>query len=220
MKQKNNDSISNELINLSYLDYEEDTEFLDLCVLEASEKISELSRQLRTYLNYKCAITRFRYSKSRENMKTPKKGPILKIEGELLSLFSRYVTLLKIIGVEEGKIAEKIQIQMQEIKTQPNNFKIKILKDIKTLSGEIWKRLHTLSEAKIHPHPQLLNVVIQIADISCSVQGAFYFPFFDFYKELKLNYMQLEGELSNLLHLNENNQLKAKKVKKRVRIVE
>ena len=220
MKQKNNDSISNELINLSYLDYEEDTEFLDLCVLEASEKISELSRQLRTFLNFKCTLTRFRYSKSRENMKTPKKEPILKIEGELLSFFSRYVTLLKIIGVEEGKIVENIQIQMQEIKTKPNNFKIKILKDIKTLSGEIWKRLHTLSEAEIHPHPQLLNVVIQIAGVSCSVQGAFYFLFFDFYKELKQNYLQLEGELSNLLHLNENNQLEAKKVKKRVRIVE
>lgn len=220
MKQKNNDIIFNELINPSYLDYEEDTEFLDLCVLEASEKISELSRQLRTYLNHKCAITRFRYSKSRENVKPLKKGPILKIEGELLSLFSRYVTLLKIIGVEEGKIAENIQIQMQEIKTQPNKFTINLLKDIKSLSGEIWKRLHNLSEIEIHPHPQLLNVVIQIAGVLCSVQSAFYLPFFEFYNELKQNYLHLEGELSSLLHLNENNQLEAKKDKKRVRIVE
>ena len=34
-----------------FLDYEEDHEFLEWCVLEGSEKISELSRQLRSYLN-------------------------------------------------------------------------------------------------------------------------------------------------------------------------
>lgn len=203
-----------------FLDYEEDHEFLEWCVLEGSEKISELSRQLRSYLNYKCAIIRSRFSKSREGLKTPKKESILKIEIDLSSLFSQYVKILKTIRVEDGTIADSIQILMQEIRTKNNYFTTKLLKDMKSLSSDIWKRLHNLSELEVHLHPRLLNVVLQIASVLCSAQGALYLPFFDFYQELKQNYVQLEKKSTKLLQLNERTQFETKRDKQRVRIVE
>lgn len=210
-----------ELVSEPYLlDYEEESEFLDWCVLEGSEKISELSRQLRSYLNYKSAVIRFRFSKPREGLKAPKKSLILKFEGELSSLFSRYVTLLKIIGVEKGIIADNIHALMEKVRVKPNDFEIKLLKEIKYIGCEIWKIIHLLSNLEIYHHPQLLNIIIQIACFLCSAQSIFYLPFMEFYQELNLNYKQLEGEIASLLQLNEKNYFELKKDKKRVRILE
>ena len=69
MTNKNNGNIiQNSFNTMSLLELEDDSEFIEWCFLEGSERISELSRQLRTFLNYKNEIIRFRYSKSRESM--------------------------------------------------------------------------------------------------------------------------------------------------------
>ncbi len=204
----------------SLLDYEEDSEFLEWYSIEGSERISELSRQLRTFFNYKSVIIRFRYSRTWEGDNTPKKDLIMKWEGELFSLSSRHAMLLKSIGVEDRAVAEKILILMERVKVQSNNFEINLLKEIKQLGGEIWKILHILSELEIHRHPKLLQVAIKIACILCSAESAFFWPFSRFYEELKLNYLQLEEELSGLLQLNGAEQLKAREKKRRVRILE
>lgn len=204
--------------NTSPLDYEDDLEFLEWYSIEGSEHISELSRQLRSFLNYKKAIIRFRFSKSQETHNILKKDPILKWESKLSSLFSRYISLLEMIGVEQETVDKKIKILFRKVKTQPNRFEIDLLKEIKYLSGEIWKVLHVLSEFEIHPHFRLLNVVIKIADILCSSQGTFFSLFSDFYRELKESYSKLKLELSSLLELNDEDQFEAKKKKERVRI--
>lgn len=206
--------------NNSLLDYEEDSKFVEWYLIEGSMRINELSRQLRSFLNYKSAIIRFRYSNSSEVDNVLKKEPIIKLESELSSLFHRYANLLKMIGVEDGIITEKMLILIEKVKGQPYDFEINLLKEIKHLGVEIWKKLHILSEFELHSHPQLLNVVIKIAGILCSAEGAFFSLFSDFFGELKQSYLQLEVELSGLLHLNEEVQFKEKKKKRRVRIVE
>jgi len=205
--------------NTSLLDYDEDSKFIECYLVEGSMRIDELSRQLRTFLNYKSAIIRFRYSNSSEVDNILKKEPIMKLEFELSSLFHRYVNLLKKIGIEDGIIMEKVLILIEKVKAQPSGFEINLLKEIKHLGVEIWKRFHILSELELQSHPQLLNVVIRIAGILCNAEGAFFSPFSDFYRELKQSYLQLEVELSGLLHLNEEVQFKEKKKKRRVRIV-
>ncbi len=216
-------NISHNLVNTQdtlFLEYEEDSDFLDWCALEGSEKISELSRQLRSYLNYKCSIIRVRYSESRRGFSTPKKPSVLKWEREVSSLFSRLTSLLTSIGVKEDTITVKIQSLLKKVSTLPNAFEINLLKDIKCISSDIWKRLHLLSEQEIHRHPKLLNVLIQVSGILCSTQGAYFLPYLKFYQELKQNYKQLEGELSDLLQFNINNQSYEEKDKIKVRITE
>ncbi len=204
----------------SHLEHEEDSEFLEWYSMEGSERISELSRQLRTFLNYKSTIIRLRFSRTRECDNTLKKDSIMKWEGELFSLSSRYATLLKIIGVEGRTLTEKILILMERIKAQPNDFEINILKDIKQLGGEIWKILHSHSELEIHHHLQLFQMTIKIASILCSAESALYWPFSCFYEELKRNYLQLEKELSGLLQLNGEEQVESEKNKRQVRLLE
>ena len=102
----------------------------------------------------------------------------------------------------------------------PSNHEINLLKEIKQLGSEIWKKLHIISELKIHNRPQLLNIAIQIASILSSAENAFFWPFSNFYEELKLSYLQIEGELSGLLQVNEDEQFNFKKKVEQVRILE
>lgn len=221
MTNKNNwYGIHDPFNNLSLLEYEEDSEFLEWYSMEGSERISELSRQLCTFFNYKSKIIRFRYSKSQEGTSTLKLESIMTEEDELFSLSSQYVMLLKMIGVEDKTVTQKILILMERVKAKLNNFEINLLKEIKQLGSEIWKRLHLLSELEIHHQPRLINIAIKIAGILSSAENAFFWPFSCFYEELKFSYLQLEEELSGLLRVSEDEQYKIKKKKSQVRILE
>lgn len=86
---------------------------------------------------------------------------------------------------------------------------------IRNLSKKIWIILHKLSELEIHLHPRLLIVLTQIASILCSSESFFFSPFSNFYLELKANYLQLEGELLNLIHTGDVGKYK-KKIKVKI----
>lgn len=185
--------------NISLLETEVTSEFLDWYSLEGSDRIFELSRQLRSFLNYKCEIIRIRFSKSNRSEPITMQNPIKIRERDLALLFSQYSVLLGKIGIVDGKIAEKIIELIQKVKNKSLEIDKKYFKEIKTLSKKIWNVLHSLSELELHRHPRLLNVIIQIASLLCSSESVYFSPFSDFYRELKLNYLQLEGEISNLI---------------------
>lgn len=185
--------------NISLLETDVTSDFLDWYSLEGSNRIFELSRQLRSFLNYKCEIVRIRFSKSNRSELIDMKNPIKIRERDLALLFSQYSTLLEKIGIVDGKIAEKIIELIEKVKYKSLEIDIKHFKEIKTLSKKIWNVLHILSELELHRHPRLLNVIIQIASLLCGSESVYFSPFSDFYHELKLNYLQLEGEISNLI---------------------
>ena len=207
-----------DIFNNSLLGCEEDSEFIELYSIEFLAQINELSRHLRSLLNYKNAVIRFRFLESTEVNETGK-DPILKWEGQLSSNFHQYANLLNMIEAKEGKIANKIQILIEKAKYLPNHFEINLLKKIKLIGSEIWKGLHILSEFEIHCHPHLLNKVINIAGILCSADSAFSSLFSDFFRELRLSYLQLQEELSGLLLVNKEFQIREKNKIRKVRIV-
>jgi len=217
---KNTDGLYDSFISPSFLEYDMDFEFLEWYSLEGSERISELSRQLRTFLNYKSSIISLRFSRSQKEGNIFKEDLLVKYRGEFFLVYSRYSILLKSIGVDEETIAEKIRILMEKVKIQPNDLEINQLKEIKYLGEELWKNIHILSGFEFHSHSRLLHMAIKIACILCTVEGVFFSLFSDFYGELKWSYLQLEKELSALLCLNENQQFKTKKKKRQVRILE
>ena len=204
----------------SLLDYEGDSEFSEWYSLEGSERISELSRQLRTFFNYKSSIIHLRFSGSQNHNKIIKKDDLFKRESELFSLSSRFISLLRTIGVEEGAISEKIRNFLDKVKTQPNDLEIKSLKEIKIVGSKIWKNLHILSELELYNYHQLLPIALKVARILCGVEGVFFPVYSEFYRELKHNYLLLEKELSALLTSNEYEQFEIKKKKRQVGILE
>lgn len=202
----------------SILDYEEDEEFYEIYFNEGSEKISELSRQLRSFFNYKTAIIRLRYSNPQEITISPNRKTVLDWEGRLTSLISQYVSNLNALGINEDSLTEKLLLLLRRMKIRPNNVDLNLLKDLKNLTREIWKIIHVLSELGIYDYSQLLKLVLRIINLLCDTQGVFYSLFSEFYSELRENYTQLAREVEGILQVNKKNQNRAKNKKKMVKI--
>lgn len=222
MVKHNNDlgCLYNSLKDLSFSEYDEDSEFLEWYSIEGSNRISELSRQLRSYLNYKNAIIRYRFTGSQKANNILNNDSILKRGSELFSEYSRYTVLLNKIGADEVSIVKQILILKNKVQIQPNALEINLLKEIKRIDGNMWENLHILSEFELHYHPQLLHMAIKVACILSSVEGVFFSLFTDFYSELKNSYLQLEKELSELLCLKEDKHFETEKNIKRMNILE
>jgi hypothetical protein len=203
-----------------YLEYDEENEFIEWYSIEGAERISELSRQLRTFINFKKAIIHLRFSRSKNHNRMSKDDLITKYESNLITSTLRFITLLKMVGIDDGVIVEKIRILINKLQKNPNKIEINQLKEINFLCNKIWKLLHILSELEINNHPQLISKAIKISSISCEVKNALFPLFSDFYSELKKNYLQLDNELSCLLRLKNKHYIKIKKKKIGVRVVE
>ncbi len=204
----------------SLLEEEEDSEFLEWIEMEGSERIDELSRQLNTFFNYKNSIIRLRFSGSREDDNISKKVDIVIRVKKLYDLFSQYESLLEMIGAGEEPLVERIKHLMVKIIANPNTLEANLLKKIKKLGDELWIRLHKLSTLEFHHQPSILYKAVSIAEVLSNVQGAFFYPFTSFYGELKENYARLDEELSGLLPSNDSIRGEAKKMKRKVKILE
>lgn len=197
-----------------------DEGFLEWYYTNGSARISELSRQLRTSLNYKCAVIRLRFSKERKGNNAHKEDPTMTLGSELLSSSYRYVMLLKMIGVEDKTVTEKLLILMERVKAYKTEFERNLLGEIRQLGSNIWKIVHALSECEVHHHPTLLKMAIKIAHTLTNAENAFSWVTSHFYQELNLSYLQLEEELSGLLRKIEGMQPKEREKKRKVRILE
>jgi hypothetical protein len=208
------------LYNQNYfLDYEIDSTFIEWYNIEGSEQIIELSRQLRTFLNYKTSLICIRYSSSQNCPNNIKNSSIFKQKNRLISLTSEFISLFKTMGTESGTISEKINTLMDRSKIQRDSLDIKLLKDIKNISVKLWRTLHVLSELQLQNYSELFKISINLATILCSINPVFFPIYSDFYNELKLNYLALEEELAVLLASKFKDQSTIKKNNKRVKII-
>ncbi len=213
-------SLDNDFNDLSYLDENVDDQIIEWHSIEGAERIKELSRQLRTFLNYKASMIYLRFSRSQNCDVVKNRDIIIKNERELNANTSSLLAILKEIGVYNGNlIIDKIQDLFEKIRRLPNNIDIDRLKNIKAKNKNIWVLIHILSELEIHHHPRLLNRIMNISCIICEIQSVLFYPFSDFYYELKRNYLLLAEEMSALLNISIKNETPSIKNKKRVRVL-
>lgn len=169
--------------------------FFDWYSLEGNESLIELSRQFRTFFNYKYLIIRSKFSRINKSTKIANDDKIISCKKNIFNLSSQLINLLNEIGVENGNIIEKIQILEQKVGRLPTKPNTLLLKKIKILGEEIWKNLHIISELELYYHPKLLKIAISVANIVSSVKGAYNLILLDFFIELRRNYLQLEKEI-------------------------
>ena len=213
-------SLDNDFNDLTYLDEYIEDEILEWYSIEGVERIKELSRQIRTFLNYRTSMIYLRFSRSQKCDNVKNREIILKKEIAVNEATSHLLIKLKDIGVYNGNlINEKIQDLFEKIRCLPNNIDINRLKFIKFTSKNIWELIHILSELEIHHHPRLFNRIMNIACIICEIQSVMFYPFSDFYYELKSNYLLLAEEMSDLLNINNNNKSSSIMNKKRVKVL-
>ena len=175
-----------------YLESEFEENFNDLYEIEGIKKIKELSRQLRTFFNYKTEVIRYRFRPNLIPTKNCANTKFFSQKQKIESFTYEFITILK-------KIKKPTQILEQGIRSLFfDNDKIQ-LKNLLEITEKLFILLHYFSEENLHTHPKFLKFNVILAKNICLVKKCLYAQFSEFFEELEINYSNLEGELEELI---------------------
>ena len=181
---------------------------------QTADKITLLSRQLRTYLNNRESTILAVCKDNNKSLEIANIHSIQKWETELSQVFLDYRRFLKkFIGSKED-IKIRVLILDKKAYSQPNSIEAREFNQFLKLRIRLWDLLHILSELEIHTRPQLLKRVLIILIEFCKEESKINVNIPDFFKQLKPNYQQLERECEQLL-IKESNEKQITTIKKR-----
>ena len=181
-------------------DYIEDTTFEsefdetigNLYEIEGLKKIKELSRQLRTFFNYKTEVIKVRFRSNANITNNYVNTNFYGHKQEVESLSYEFITILKGLKRSTETIEEGIQnLFFENNKTQL----IKLLE----LVEKLFKLIHIFAEEEICSHPRFLKFIVILTKNVCMTKKCLNSQFKEFYEELEINYHHLETELDTLL---------------------
>ena len=176
----------------SYMESEFEETFNDRYEIEGVKRIKELSRQLRTFFNYKTEVIRYRFRSNRFSAKNCASTNFFSQKQKIVSFTYEYITILK-------KLKTNTQTLEQGIRSLffCNN-KIR-LKNLLEITEKLFILLHFFSEESLHDHPKFLKFNITLAKNISLVKKCLCAQFNKFFEELEINYNNLEGELEDLI---------------------
>ena len=176
----------------SYIESEIKEIFNNWYDIEGVKKIKELSRQLRTFFNYKTEVIRYRFRSSPFPAKNCASTKFFSQKLKIESFTYEYITILK-------KLKTNTQTLEQGIRSLFfGNNKIQ-LKNLLEITEKLFILLHYFSEESLHDHPKFLKFNITLTKNVCLVKKCLYTQFNEFFEELEINYNNLEGELEDLI---------------------
>jgi hypothetical protein len=183
-------------------DYVEDSDFgskyeeifNDWYEIEGARKIKELSRQLRTFFNYKTELIRYRFRSTPNLAENETNTKYYSRKQEIESLTREFIILLKKLKKNGQTLEQGIHSLFFDNSKTPLNKLSEITKKLSTL-------LHYFSEESLHTHPKFLKFSVTLAQSICLVKKCLNAQFSEFFEELKINYNNLEVELEDLIEV-------------------
>jgi hypothetical protein len=173
-------------------------------------RINELSRQLRTFLNYKAATIQYRYHrKTSACYNKEENGSDLRFK-QLASKFIKVLSKIKGNGVSyEIELRRLFDLVLNKVsRTQ--------IIELRSITEQLFTHIHLLSEQEIHLKPLLFKFILDLSQEACRVYNILNSWASGYYVELSLNYSLLYDELDELILLKQGE----KNVLKKHRILE
>lgn len=197
--------------------YDEEPKYYDEILELTENRITEISRQLQTYLNNRKATIRAICSDFEDTHSLSCINSIHKWDVELNLRILEYTSYLKKnIGPNED-IKLKFLYLVEMAKSSPKSLEAKLFKNFLRNKIRLWQILHILSGLEIHGRPQLLKLVIKTLNRLCHDEKELNEIIPDFFKQIKLNYQQLDREYEKLCIAKDKDHIKLKKRKVMVR---
>lgn len=197
--------------------YDEEPKYYDEILELTENRITEISRQLQTYLNNRKATIRAICSDFEDTPSLSCINSIHKWDVELNLRILEYTSYLKKnIGPNED-IKLKFLYLVEMAKFSPNSLEAKLFKNFLRNKIRLWQILHILSGLEIHGRPQLLKLVIKTLNRLCHDEKELNEIIPDFFKQIKLNYQQLDREYERLWIAKDKDHIKLRKRKVMVR---
>ncbi|MHA2038061.1 MAG: hypothetical protein ACW972_09300 [Promethearchaeota archaeon] len=193
--------------------YDEDSIFYKEMFDITENRITELSRQLQTYLNNKRATIRAVCSDFGIFPNISSINSFHKWEEELKYRVWEYTSYLKNnIGSNED-LKLKFLCLVKKGKSSPKSHETTLFKNFLRNKIRLWQILHILSGLEIHRSPQLLKLVIKTLIRLCHDEKEINEIIPDFFKQIQLNYQQLDREFDRLCIRKNKEPIKLKKGK-------
>ncbi len=197
--------------------YDEEPKYYDEILELTENRITEISRQLQTYLNNRKATIRAICSDFEDTPSLSCINSIHKWDVELNLRILEYTSYLKKnIGPNED-IKLKFLYLVEMAKSSPKSLEAKLFKNFLRNKIRLWQILHIISGLEIHGRPQLLKLVIKTLNRLCHDEKELNEIIPDFFKQIKLNYQQLDREYEKLCIAKDKDHIKLKKRKVMVR---
>lgn len=178
--------------------FDEDQIYYDDIIEITENRITELSRQLQTFLNNKKATIRAICSDFGNSPNLSSTNSIHKWEEELKLRIRDYTSYLKkkLLPNEDFKL--KFLCLAETAKSSPNSVETKLFKEFLRNKIRLWQILHILSGLEIHQRPQLLKLVIKTLTQLCYDEKELNEIIPDFFRQIQLNYEQLDQQFEQL----------------------
>ena len=162
--------------------------------IEGARKIKELSRQLRTFFNYKTEVIRYRFRSTPDLAENDTNTKYYTRKQEIELLTREFIILLKKLKKNGQTLEQGIQSLFFDNNKTPLNILSEITEKLSLL-------LHYFSEESLHTHPKFLKFSVTLAQHLCLVKKCLNARFSEFFEELKINYNNLEVELEDLIEV-------------------
>jgi len=175
---------------LSYLDYDDDL-FPNWYNIECVKTISNLSRQIRTLLNYRAAII---YHRLCSNDVSYDNNAIVKLQGKKEKFESLALKFIKLLNkLKDYGDVEDGYLYLLKFRNESNS---SFLKDLMNLTNQIFTFIHYFSEDNKFLRIPFLKVVMKVAQEASKTQMYLKEQQYEFFKELSENYKSLENEIA------------------------
>ncbi|MBA7695495.1 MAG: hypothetical protein CEE42_09605 [Promethearchaeota archaeon Loki_b31] len=177
-----------------YMGSEYDEIFNDWYEIEGERKIKELSRQLRTFFNYKAEVIRYRFRISSNLAENFTNTKFISRKKEIESLTHDFITLLK-------RLKKPTQTLEEGIRSLFFNNDKACFNKLSAITEKLSMLLHYFSEESLHNHPKFLKFSVILVQHLCLMKKCLNAQFSEFFEELEINYNNLEEELEDLIEI-------------------
>jgi hypothetical protein len=190
----------------AYLELESEEILLGWYEIEGVRNIIELSRQVRTLLNYKTETITYRFRSNENTSMNQTDTEFLNLKQKFESLALKFITLLRNFKETARTLEEGIQSLCFYTEKTP-------LKKLEEITDQIFVQIHHFSEKNLHNHPLFLKILVKLTQEACFVRKCINAQFSKFFEELGKNYCNLEKELEILIpnRIPEGNIIKEKR---------
>ena len=192
MKRKMNFNFEN-----PYIEYDSDDIPYSLYEIHGVNKIRELSRQLRTFLNYKTAMIQYRFRPKTATYPDRVDEKYKETERSLKQLASKFIKLL--VNIRGNGFSYEIELERLVFNLAYDKIRKSLLTELKDVTQKLFTTIHALSEQEIHLHPKFLKFIANLTQEACTVFKILNNWASGFYEELRVNYVQLHDELTVLI---------------------
>ena len=182
-----------------YIEFELDELLHGWYEVEGVRKITELSRQVRTFLNYKTATIRYKFHSNYSLSTNKRDNRFFETKKGFEKSASKFIKLLKSIKGIKGTVEEGIKFLIDQAAIISDKTITARIKEIEDITNQLFVKIQYFSEQELHERPKFLRLVVKFVQEVCVVKKILNVHLFEFYEELEKNYFNLDKELSVLI---------------------